>query len=142
MDFKFISKSIELIEKENFSNGRMIIYSTAWKEIRQKPFLGNGIGKFMNDYDIFQHNLILQLLHEGGVVLLIFIGLPLAYGIYVMIFKNEVNIDTRYMLVLLCSSSVVKLMISSEFWKEQSFWMFISISIITMIRQRKTNKLK
>lgn len=73
---------------------------------------------------------------------LLVVGL-LLYSIYVIIFDKNVEIDKKFFLVFLISISIVRLMLSYEFWKEISFGMYLYLILSLMqkeIDRRKNGK--
>lgn len=135
LSFKIIDKNIRLLEEEDLSNGRDSIYSFAISEINEKFFFGNGIGNFNMSYGTYPHNFILQMLHEGGIVLTIFYMIPILYGMYVILVKRNVAQETKIFLIFLFTVSIIRLCISYEYWKEPFFWMYISVCITTMLQK-------
>lgn len=115
-----INKTIELMIKNDISNGRLEIWANAIKDIH---FLyGNGIGVFEQFNDGYVHNIVLQLAYEFGILnLLLFIG---TMGI-VILKKRKFFYDNRDFLIYLICIAIVELMFSSSFWLSNKFWFLL-----------------
>lgn len=129
-----INKFIEMLEKNDISNGRFTIYKNAIDSFFHSPIWGRGIGSFeFFTGEEYPHNLVLQLLHDGGLILF---GLNL----YV-IFKGSRLIlyvkDRDYiaMWIYLISISVIYLMFSQNIWFLPAYWIFIGM--LSSISSRK-----
>lgn len=131
-----INHSIILLEANDFSNGRALLYDIAVKQIYDKVIFGYGIGAFQSDNGIYEHNFILQLLHEGGILFTLPIITIITFGI-IAIFNRHVDNGYRYLLAFLFSLSIIKLMVSSVFWKEPVFWMYLLLSLELVFPPRK-----
>lgn len=124
-DLFFLNKSEQLSEGNNdISNGRFSLYSDAIAGISDYPLLGQGIAAFENNYNRYPHNFILQILYEGGVVLLIII----LHGFFKFFNKSYIVKINKNNLVFICfimCLSFTELLFSSVFWKSQIFWFLI-----------------
>lgn len=140
ISFKIIDKNIRLLEQEDLSNGRDMIYSVAMDEINEKYILGNGIGQFNIRYGTYPHNFVLQLMHEGGIVLTFIYIIPILYGIYAILIKKNISQNMKILLIFLFSASIIRLCISYEYWKEPFFWMYLSVCIISMLEKDITHE--
>ena len=128
----FIDKNLHLIGYGDISNGRMRLYKLAITGIKNSFLIGNGIETFGINNGLltsYPHNLILQILYEGGIVLLS----PFIYIFYTGIkslLKVNINQDTSILFMLLFSVSIPRLMVSQDFWLTVSFWMLIGFLLI------------
>ncbi len=115
-----INKTIELMLKNDVSNGRMAIWGRAIKDIHL--FYGNGIGVFEQYNDGYVHNFVLQIAYEFGLLSLIIIISMLGFIIY----KNRAYfyINRDLFIFLLCIS-MVELVFSSSFWLSNKFWFLL-----------------
>ena len=129
LSFKIIDKNIELIEREDITNGRDVIYKKALQGIKEAPILGRGIASFNETYGTYPHNFILQMLYEGGIVLLLIFSVPILYAGYVMIFGKNISRQNEFLLVFLFCNAIIRLLISFEYWRELYFWMLITLSL-------------
>ena len=138
-----ISKSLKLYNEGQLGNGRDLVYNRAIEGIKEHPILGNGIGSYAEKYVTYPHNLLLQMWYEGGILFFILTLGIIIYSIYVLVFEKHVNVEKKYILILLTSISIVRLMISYEFWKEISFGIYIYVILNIMqneIDRRKNGK--
>ena len=112
---------------ESFSSGRVKRYELAINDIKNRPLIGNGIGNYTSKYNLnYIHNIGLQLLDEGGIILLILVVYFIINFIIKMINEKEINKKLIYILLL---SLTFKLIITSQYWSESSFWIIIMISL-------------
>ena len=137
LSFKIIDKNITLIEEDNITNGRDATYKKAINEIKEEPITGRGIGSFNEKYGTYPHNFILQMLYEGGIILLIIFSVPILYGGYAMILKKNISKQDQFMLVFLFCNAIIRLLISYEYWREMYFWMYIALSLCILATNRK-----
>lgn len=137
LSFKIIDKNIVLIEREDITNGRDILYKYALQGIKDEPITGNGIGSYNNRYDTYPHNFILQILYEGGFILLLLLSGPILYGIYIMLLENNLSRQNKFMLIFLFCNAIIRLLISYEYWREMYFWMYIALSLYIFASRKK-----
>lgn len=142
LSFKIIDKNIELIEREDITNGRDVIYKKALQGIKEAPILGRGIASFNETYGTYPHNFILQMLYEGGIVLLLIFSVPILYAGYVMIFGKNISRQNEFLLVFLFCNAIIRLLISFEYWRELYFWMLITLSLTMLASSKKIKKEK
>lgn len=118
---KYVDKS------ESFSSGRVNRYELALNDIKQHPFIGNGVGNYSAKYGLnYVHNIFLQLMDEGGILLLIIVAILILRFFLVLI--NTKNTDEKLIYILLISLSF-KLIITSQYWDEFSFWLVLNIAL-------------
>lgn len=128
ISLSMVDKNLYLLEQGEIGDGRDEIYENALKGITEHPILGNGIGRFDFDYGTYPHNLALQLLYEGGIVFLIIMFAPIVMTFILLIFRDKTKVKNRYLLIFLIGSSIVKLMLSYEFWSDLYFWIILYLS--------------
>ena len=125
INIEAISKNLELIEKGNVDNGRNEVFDKAIEGIKEHPFIGNGIGDYAEKYVTYPHNLLLQSWYEGGIIFFLLMLTVFLYSVYILLFDKNVDLNRKYMLILFFSISIVRLMLSYEFWREISFGMYL-----------------
>lgn len=128
ISLSMIDKNLYLLEQGEIGDGRDEIYGNALKGIAEHPILGNGIGRFDFDYGTYPHNLALQLLYEGGIVFLIILLVPIATIFIMLIFGDKTKLENMYLIIFLFGSSIVKLILSYEFWSDLYFWITLYLS--------------
>lgn len=137
-----VNKSAKLLENDAFDNGRNKVYIRALEEIKRHPLMGNGIGDYAEKYITYPHNILLQAWYEGGIIFLFVMIFIIGYGIYILVFNKETSIDEKYMLIFFTSLSIIRLMLSYEFWKEISFglYLYIIFNIMQKNYEKRRNK--
>lgn len=146
LDFNIqaLSKMYRLMEVGNITNNRQELYSYAWHGFVNSPIWGNGIGGFSVNHGGWTHNLILQLLYEGGILLSSLVLIPLAKNCLFVLREKRLTGDEYSLFVLFFSASIPKLMFSTELWSTQSFWMLFAFCMLIRCKysNHKKNKLK
>lgn len=128
--------SLFKIKSEDFLNGRLFDYQNIMK---QRPFLnilfGSGIGSYYANYGYnYIHNIIGMVYYEQGVFLsLIIVGI-LGFSVF-KFFTSKAN-ENRILILILLSTSVIRLMVSYYFWIDQIFWIYLS----TMLSYKYINQ--
>ena len=115
--------------ESSMSYGRELLAKQAASGIIGSPVWGNGIGSFDSFSGVYPHNIVLQLMYEGGALLAIPLLLLLLNGFVVMLdcrFRSEYRL---FMLVLLCSG-IIELFLSSHLWMSLFFWLFIGLGLL------------
>lgn len=112
---------------ESFSSGRNERYEIALKDIEKSPIIGNGIGNYTHQYGLnYIHNIILQLMDEGGVLLFLIVCYLILRFFKKLINERDINKQIIYIFLL---SLTFKLIITSQYWDEPTFWIILMISI-------------
>lgn len=108
-------------------NGRDKLWLLAWDLIKKRPSLGYGIGYYETLAEgAYCHNIILEALCEGGIVLTIFVVLYIGG----MIFKlanaiiQRSKMEYNWSVFSFCIGLVV-LFFSSSYWMYPLFWFFL-----------------
>lgn len=118
-----INKFLDL-SSVDVSNGRFTIYSTALKAFVKSPIIGNGISVFYYyTGELYPHNLIIQLLYDGGIVLFSSFVVIFIVGtreVYSTKNKNKI-VSWVYFLPI----SVIYLLFSNNIWVVPSMWIFM-----------------
>ena len=103
----------QILEKRDFNeltSGRLEIWMATLTDIKERPFLGHGIGYYLQNNDISYgamsvHNMILYLLASFGIVgnILLILGFPPIVRIIRKGLQNKNNLDLK----IICSSMLV-----------------------------------
>ncbi len=142
---------VRILESNLFDNsGRDVIYKNSIQLIMEHPIVGNGIGAdsimirekklYSPNYDVnnigglHAHNGILEFGIEFGLILLVFSILILGKGCITAYRKLEMGNDFIF-LVLLLSIGIIRTILGSPYWYNQSFWMAIAW-IVTICRKQ------
>lgn len=114
----------------NESSGRDKIVDICMDIARNSGYMPNGIGYFTyvtNGKYIYPHNIILEILITFGIIgVVIFLG----YVINMIIKYNTYKKYNEYfknITIVIFIYTIVRLMLSSTFWKEKMFWLIIGI---------------
>lgn len=112
------------------SSGRDKIYISIWELIKQKPFIGHGVGILQLTSGYTAHNIFLQILVESGIlgfVVWIFVW------IYCLNKYNKMSKSNEYglfrVVTLIVSIAIGRLLISSDMWLRPEYWFAISMLI-------------
>ncbi|MBQ0075137.1 MAG: O-antigen ligase family protein [Prevotella sp.] len=119
-----IDKMIQLGDEGNLSNGRGNLNALTMNYVLDRPIWGYGLDRFNALTNMqYPHNLFMQLLFDGGIVLLLIVFIPVYKSIKVF-FKN--CIYSEYILVVtLFFVSVPGSMVSGNIWHIVPLWVFI-----------------
>ena len=132
-----IKKMSELIETNNIANNREELYDFAWNGFLHSPAWGNGIGGFSVNHGGWVHNIILQLFYEGGLLLALIVFIPLVRNCLFIIRDSRITAPEYSLFAILFSTSIPKLMFSTELWNTPTFWMLFSFCILLKSQYRK-----
>ncbi|MCR0384944.1 glycosyltransferase [[Clostridium] innocuum] len=134
-------RNLDLLAHGTFfnNNGRFRIYSMFYNLIMQKPIIGWGIAA---DFVVgeYQHNLILELYFEFGLILgTILIGV-LVYSL-LRLFKTKNKLHLM-LLVIFFSAGIIPLMLSSSYLEWLPFWCYMGLSFSPFGKLKTTRKNK
>ena len=127
--FNFIDKFLRLNDENDMSNGRNELYQMAIKDFLESPIWGKGFDLFgfnhSNTEANYPHNFILQLLTDGGLLLLFVIGIPIFKGV-VKIFKT-CSKDEYAVFAALMLGSVPGALFTGDLWRNITLWLFFGM---------------
>lgn len=123
---------------DQITSGRNVIYTQTIKEISHSPIWGYGIASFDNYSGNYPHNLFLQLLYEGGIIVC-FPYTLLFFMLLNQLNSNKTPLEKRYFIIFIFSAGLVRLMLSYSFWESQLFWFSIGIVLKNLKFTNKTN---
>lgn len=121
--FAFISS--EGISWENTS-GRNIVYENAIDLIMKRPILGYGLYGFLDVYKGYPHNIILEVLLNGGITYLfivLIIAIILSRKLKKLISQNKCN----RMITIILIYTLTMLMFSGSYMRTSEFWFILTI---------------
>lgn len=122
VDWYFLRKTQSLLETGNILHGRDNLVSIALQGFFVSPFIGNGLNSFHHYTGyIYPHNLIAQLLFEGGVFITLLFLVMLGVAVY-KIFSNK---DREEMLtfIFLTPSCFIYFLMSANIWNSPLLWL-------------------
>lgn len=108
------------------TSGRGVLYEEAWLAIQDSPLVGYGL--FSWSIGDFPHNLILELLLNGGVLYLALWAFLFIHIIVRILVTANYNPEVLALLVIM-SFSLVTLMFSGTYWSNSGFWYFIGVGL-------------
>ena len=123
--FSYIGNSgIELSQTSN----RDIVYAKALQYVKQSPLVGYGMLGYMylDGLNRYPHNIIMEMMLEGGVLYLIFWIIIIVSG-YKRIRSNGNKMSFQFFLIPFLFV-MVKLMFSGTYSYEMLFWFFVAYS--------------
>lgn len=132
-----INKTYRMLLEDNITNNRDELYRFAWQGFLANPIFGNGIGAFAVNHGGWPHNILLQLLYEGGITLAVIVLMPVVVMSVKMVAQKEVDSKVYALFVLLFSIAVPRLLFTSELWNTQSYWMLLVFSLLPKIGETK-----
>lgn len=112
----------------DLDTGRSTIQRQAWKEFFSSPVFGNGIVSFNDFSGMYPHNIVIQLLGEGGIIFGILFFL-LAYNVICILFSHGLNSEYAYIVLFITCAGVIKLFFSSTYIESQFFWALVGIIV-------------
>ena len=125
--FSYIGESgIDLSQTSN----RDVLYTKALEHIGHSPLFGYGIlgYEYLDGLNRYPHNIVFEMLIEGGIVYLAFWGFIILSGYRKM--KRTNSRDSYELYLILFMFSIVKLMFSGSYSYEMLFWFSIGLSHI------------
>ena len=135
----FVDRMLQVLEEGDGSilSGRDEIYKEALDEISHSFIWGNGIGAFEGKYGHYVHNVVLQIICEGGIICIGYFIYLLYYLIRFLITEKKEEVT---FLCFMTSIALVQLMISSYYWSSLKFWLLIGY-IIYLKNRKKEEKI-
>lgn len=109
-------------------------YRLAWISFRHSPIVGHGLGSVFYEIGMYSHDVFLDVLCEGGVLLM---------GIFLLILfrfyqksRFLLKVDSRNEIVIIIFlSSFVLLWFSSYYMSDTGFWLMISYTLSAKTRR-------
>lgn len=137
INIKFVEKMLRLHKQGDVLNGRDLDYDAAISGIRAHPIFGNGLSTFeyYTGY-AYPHNLVLQLLYDGGIVLFAFILIPIVFAA-VKWCKNCTSSSFALVSCLLLAS-VPGAMFSGDVWTKPILWYVFSLLCVYSSNRNQT----
>lgn len=135
------SRSITMLLNDTWHmGGRYGLWSTIWDGFVSNPFAIRGISAdFVILNGSYTHNIILELLYEGGLILggffLVLIGIKSVQTV-----TGKIDGDAEELLLLFFCSSVPRLFISGTLWGEVYFWCWFVMSCRLKSMRHRVNR--
>ena len=132
VDSGTIRKMLYLHDVGNTDNNRFGLYSMGLSMFFEAPILGHGIASF--EYytgQNYPHNLVIQLLFDGGIVLLLVFLVPFLIGLFKKM--KRCTYDEYVMVLFFFFSSVVKAFVSGDIWENERMWLFYGFLTSTIV---------
>lgn len=127
-----LKKFIYYIEKGDVSNSRFDLWDKGWKLAKSHLLIGNGIGYFEMENNTYTHNIFLQSINEGGIIMLILVCVLLTVTVSWLLFVRGANVTKeRYFFIgLLFVLGAFPLVYSSVYWLMNPFWIFLGYIMV------------
>lgn len=137
MQIYAVDKYLAMFSHGDVSNGRGELYADAFAGFLQSPVWGHGFGLFEQSHDgLYVHNIFLEVLYEGGVLLACIIFYPF-YVYFRYLFSSPENDKTYIFLAFLFSVGVSKLFFSGILWNVPPFWLFAGYMFHPLLRKNE-----
>lgn len=137
-----LNKILFRADAGDITSGRADIYSNGVEMILESPIWGHGVGAYevrYGDGETYVHNIILQQLIEGG--LLLFIPLTLIVLLsFKQIFSKTLPQEIRLFLVFLMATGLIELLFSNYFWRAQGYWFLLGYTLSIYNKQQPRNR--
>jgi len=143
IEANFLDKIIRLEKEGDVTNGRSDIFDFTIKGIQNSPLIGHGIGTifYNSGYRIvYPHNVVLQLLYDGGLVLFIPVLISVVQAVYYA-FMGEDRNEAVFALFLI-TICLPRMMVSGDIWESEAFWLFVMHSFKYYTIRKKWTKAK
>lgn len=117
---------------------RATLYSTAWGSFIQKPIIGHGIGSVAYEVGFSAHNIFLDLLVEGGIVVfMVFIGLLITFFSKL---RRLINLDrTNSLVIIIFMSSFIMLLFSGSYLADGGIWFSVAYVLMAAAMNRRAS---
>lgn len=123
MRLHFVEKMVRLNAEGDISNGRDLINEIAISGIIDNPILGHGLDRFdANTGFLYPHNILLQILYDGGILIFLCLIVPLIKLISQLL--SNCNKGEYAVFTVLFFSSVPGAFFSGDMWGLARFWLF------------------
>ena len=128
INLHFVDKIIELSSEGDITNGRDMINNITISGIIDNPIFGHGLDRFdANTGMLYPHNIVLQLLYDGGIVLFSCLVIPLVKSIS-NLFKT-CTIGEYAVFTVLFFSSIPGAFFSGNLWNLARVWLFLGFML-------------
>lgn len=125
-----------VLKQGDFLNGREGDFEALfrWKGIQQLVF-GSGIGSFKkNEGNSYIHNIIGQVFYEHGIILAILLLIVILLSLKIILKEDN---EKSWMIYMLFSITIIRLMLSYYFWIDVLFWIYLAIVVNYIFSERK-----
>lgn len=135
---KNILVMLNSVSLEDNLGDRYYLYKNSIEAINSHLLFGMGIGKFQDVYNIYPHNIILDIYVTFGIIVGTGIIVALVIlGIKSFALTKNSGIEIKVILVFI-SCNMIKLLFSKTFIYEQSFWLYIVFCLNLLNNRRRT----
>jgi O-antigen ligase len=142
LHINIIEKTAQLISSTGDStNGRIVLWKIAARSILKNPIWGYGWGSFLIlTSQTHPHNIILELMYEGGILLALPILFQVFRGVKKCILGQISNREDYVYATLLIATSLPRLMVSASLWNHQVFWMMLAFMVMRIPNNTQLKK--
>ena len=126
IEISFITDNLSLLAKGDILDGRVYCYVAGFEEFLNSPIFGDGMGMYLHNTGVvYPHNLFLQLLYDGGIVLLVLATLHMVWFSVKIFRSGDRKLVESWLLLFMLS--VPSLMLSGDIWEKINYWMFMAL---------------
>lgn len=114
--------------KGDVTNGRSELFAMSYECFKQHPIIGGGIGHIEIYAGTYMHNILLQPMCEGGILLLLpvlWILLCVLGDIFIHPLKTNILKEGYTWFVFVFCCGIEMLLFSSVYWLYLQFWFFL-----------------
>lgn len=127
-------------ELKDITNGRSDLLSQGLKIFDENPIIGQGVTTFESKYNMYAHNIFIQIMCDGGLLYLIAFLYILSLS-FKIAFKPSNSIDIRIFIIFLLSGYVVELLFSNYLWRSHGLWLLIGF-VVSHYKKRSVRSIR
>lgn len=102
-------------------DSRRLLYASALNSFYESPVFGNGVGSIFYEFNFYSHNIIIDILVDGGITLLVIFMISITRLIYLLgKYSKENHLNEIVIICFLCS--VIMLLFSGNYLRESGIW--------------------
>lgn len=124
--------SLDSSKVVDVTNGRSAMYEKGLEFFKNSPIFGNGGQYFLikSGYDIYPHNIVIEILSDFGLVGIIVFGSGIVYLIFNLIYSSKKDQFSKIVLVMLLIK-LVELNFSGSFTTTPQLWFLIGFGLFS-----------
>lgn len=127
-----IIRTLTLSSSEySIDSGRANLYKEAWRQFSESPVIGHGLGSFYYMYSngitvTYPHNLLLELLDDGGIVFMLATILPISACFIKSLYSSQYYPSILYL--FLFSIAIPHFLVSTSIYDQPDVWCLLCCS--------------
>lgn len=133
-----LNKILELNQEGDISNGRSYLNDMTWSYIVDSPFWGHGFDRYNAITKmLYPHNFVLQLLFDGGIILLLIVLVPVFNNIKK--YWKSCSQESYVFMSMLFFASVPGALFSQNLWQIVVLWVCFGAIIQSNLLESNIN---